>query len=473
MENSYSSYADSGDSSPRSREIDCENHSWDEPASYKVKLMCSYGGKIQPRPHDNQLTYVGGETKILAVDRGIKFPGIINKVSVICDADVTLKYQLPGEDLDALVSVTNDEDLEHMMVEFDRLYRASTKPARLRLFLFPVKSSAPSSFGAKDPKTNQQWFVDALNSAQIQQSIDSSSSPPASETPSNPDFLFGLDKGFAPTSPVSKLQDPTLESTVLEPLPVEIPVRLDSGREDRYIGEEQVVSPVEIQRQIHELQRLQIGSQEQSVFYRNNDDNLTRAYPGDYYVPKIPENTVPVGGPLKVPVAPVPPSVSVPAAYWPERHITAPPPPVSGADHPVYLIPAPSGYYQPPTTVRKVAGQGYYAMPRDVYREPPVYNVAPQQAQQRMVAGYGESVGMVRPPVVGGGIAMADGSYTQVAYDSAGRQVYYTAAPGGVIPSSFPTVTAGGAMDLRQQIGPIISNQEGKIPIPKPTQASV
>nr|POF08227.1 hypothetical protein CFP56_63668 [Quercus suber] len=77
--------------------------------------MSSYNGKIQPRPHDNQLTYVGGETKILAVDRSIKFNAIKSKLSLICnDADLCFKYQLVGEDLDALTFVTNDEDLEHI-----------------------------------------------------------------------------------------------------------------------------------------------------------------------------------------------------------------------------------------------------------------------------------------------------------------------------------------------------------------------
>nr|TKR99235.1 hypothetical protein D5086_0000196240 [Populus alba] len=66
--------------------------------------MCSDGGKIQPRLHDNQLAYIGGDTRILSVDH----------------------------DVDALISVTSDEDLEHMMIEFDRLHRASAKAAKLR-----------------------------------------------------------------------------------------------------------------------------------------------------------------------------------------------------------------------------------------------------------------------------------------------------------------------------------------------------
>ncbi|MBA0775728.1 hypothetical protein Gotri_010843, partial [Gossypium trilobum] len=151
MENfSYSSYPESGESSPISREIDSENQSWDDPPStnatannngnYRVKFLCSYGGKIQPRSHDNQLAYVGGDTKILAVDRNIKFSTMIAKLSSLCggDSEVCFKYQLPGEDLDALITVTNDEDLDHMMLEYDRLHRGSAKPARLRLFFFPL-----------------------------------------------------------------------------------------------------------------------------------------------------------------------------------------------------------------------------------------------------------------------------------------------------------------------------------------------
>ena len=152
MENNYSfnSYPDSGDSSPRSREIYFENPTpWEEQSqqsqNYKVKFMCSYGGKIHPRPHDNQLSYIGGETKILAVDRNLKFPIMISKLSTLCgDTDVLFKYQLLGEDLDALISVTNDDDLEHMMHEYDRLYRAFAKPARMRLFIFSVNPSHAS-----------------------------------------------------------------------------------------------------------------------------------------------------------------------------------------------------------------------------------------------------------------------------------------------------------------------------------------
>ncbi|KAF8369441.1 hypothetical protein HHK36_032542 [Tetracentron sinense] len=467
MENySYSSYPDSGDSSPRSREIDCENPSWDETLpNYKVKFMCSYGGKIQPRSHDNQLAYVGGDTKILAVDRTIRFSGIVSKLSSLCDSDVCFKYQLPGEDLDALISVTNDEDLEHMMLEYDRLHRATAKPARLRLFLFSLNSSAPTSFGSNEPKNERQWFVDVLNSVPIQSP--DASSPPTAVAPSNPDFLFGLDKGQA-APPAAKLQDPTPESAAPEVPPVEIPAGSDSGKEDRGIGTEPIVDPVDIQRQIQELQRLQIASQEQAMLQRKSDDNLARPYPGDYYVPKIQEKTPPVPSPV-----PMTAPVSLPTAYWQERHMTTGGYPATaaatGQEQPVYLIPAQAGMYQTPTSrpVTGQVGQGYYQMQRmvqDVYREPPMYNVVPPPLQQQKVGAYPEGVGMVR--AAGGGMGLAEAGYTQMAYDSAGRQVYYTTAPGGMVPP-YQTVTAA-SVDGRQT-GAL--NQEGKVS--KTSQASV
>jgi hypothetical protein len=40
-----------------------------------IKFLCSYGGKILPRYTDGDLRYVGGLTRVLAVDRSISFAG--------------------------------------------------------------------------------------------------------------------------------------------------------------------------------------------------------------------------------------------------------------------------------------------------------------------------------------------------------------------------------------------------------------
>ncbi|KAB1200412.1 hypothetical protein CJ030_MR0G007423 [Morella rubra] len=470
MENySYSSYPDSEVSSPRSREIECENASWDEPPqpaslNYKVKFMCSYGGKIQPRPHDNQLAYVGGETKILAVERTIKFSSFKSKLSsLIPGADaVCIKYQLPGEDLDALISVTTDEDLEHMMLEYDRLYRASAKPARLRLFLFRLipaaPTPAPTSFGSsnlpseQEPKSEGQWFVDALNSVQID-----GSSPPA-----NPDFLFGLEKGLFPAT---KSQDLSPPPTVPDVVTKDVSAGSDCGSEDRHVVGEPLVSPTEIQRQIQELQRLQIAANhEQTMFQRKSDEGNPRAYPGDYYVQKGPEKmSTSLAAPMPVPV-----QVPFQPTYLPERHMTAGgyhPMAASGTDHQqqVYLISTPGGVYQAVRPMTGPVGQPYYGVQRMVtesYREQPVYNAVPQQ-QPKVVGGAYSTEGSVQ--VMPQQQQQTEPGYAQVGYDSTGRQVYYT-AQGGVVPS-YQTVV----VDPRQGGGGSGgSNQEGKV-VAKPS----
>ncbi|KAM7479062.1 hypothetical protein LguiA_027275 [Lonicera macranthoides] len=446
MENySYTtSYPESGDSSPRSREIEFENPPpWEEqnPSTYKVKFMCSYGGKIQPRPHDNQLSYMGGETKILAVDHNIKFSSLAAKLSAICDTDACFKYQLPGEDLDALISVTNDDDLEHMMHEYDRLYRASPKPARLRLFLFPANSqslpaTATQSLDSSEGKLEREQFVDALNSAPIQQP------PPLPPLipPSNAEVLFGIEKGMPPPPVPSKLLDPITDSVVPE-TQILVPA-----------VDEQVIGTDPIHKHIQDMQRLRIA-EEQAVYRRKSDENLAAAFSGDYYVQKMPEKASPTALQGTVPV-----TLPIPAGYWPENQIPTGvyPPTTVGADQQVYMIQAPAGvYHAPMSRMAGPNGQGYYTMQRmqpEIYREQPVYNVVlpPQSAaaqptlqpqQLPKPAGYSDGgFGMVRPTTTGGGIVVTESGYAQVAYDGAGgRQVYYT-PQGGVVAAQASAV---------------------------------
>jgi len=192
-----SGYPDSLSSSPRSRETDSEQR-WeaaDSTGGSRVRLMCSYGGKILPRPHDNQLSYVGGDTRILAVDRNIRFSGMIGKLSSIWGNSVSFKYQLPNEDLDALVSVTNDEDLENMMAEYDRLQKMGYRFSRLRLFVFANKPDGASSQGSMgslmEETKRENWFVDALNVGPVSRS---ETAPQGGPWMNNmPDYLFGLE----------------------------------------------------------------------------------------------------------------------------------------------------------------------------------------------------------------------------------------------------------------------------------------
>lgn len=121
----------------------------------KIRLLCSYGGRILPRPNDGKLRYVGGETRIISIRKNLAFDELVKKTTAICNQPHTIKYQLPEEDLDALVSVSSDEDLQHMIEEYHDLGKCSQ---RLRLFLVPcADSEGPCSF---EGMTLQQSEVD-------------------------------------------------------------------------------------------------------------------------------------------------------------------------------------------------------------------------------------------------------------------------------------------------------------------------
>ncbi|THG13127.1 hypothetical protein TEA_008642 [Camellia sinensis var. sinensis] len=108
-------------------------------AAANIKFLCSYGGKILPRYPDGKLRYHGGETRVLAVDRSNSFAELMVKMGELCGGtSVSLRCQLPTEDLDALVSITSDEDLSNLIEEYDR---ASSPPLKIRAFLSLPKSA--------------------------------------------------------------------------------------------------------------------------------------------------------------------------------------------------------------------------------------------------------------------------------------------------------------------------------------------
>lgn len=475
MENhSHSSFHDSRNSSPSSHDVDNENPPWDEPPTgittnnnHKVKFMCSYGGNVQFRPHDNQLAYVGGDTKIITVDRNIKFSAIMAKLSSLCNGnvDIIFKYQLPGEDLDALISVTNDEDLEHMMAEYDQCLRASAKPARLRLFLFPPNPSASANFGPSNLKPEQQWFVDALNSVHIPHV--EVSSPSATVSAKSPDFLFGLDNRYS-VVPAAKMPDSVSPppSNVPHAAAKDAPGGTDGGSEDRQVVGEPAVSPTKIQKPIEELQRLHFGNNEQ-ILQRESDEGNGRF-----------NTTVDVYNSQKNPEKPQPPPaqsgpapVSIPApagVYLPERHMASAGYSLAASatvtEQPLYLIATPAVMYHA-TTLRAVTGpvgQPYYGVPRMVPAAE-FYNGAPSASlsisnshSQSIIGAKAETTGTV-PTKVG----VAEPGYVQVVYDSSGRQIYFAApAWGGMVPP-YQEVTAGA--DGTQGGGGAV-NQDPKVP---------
>ncbi|KAM1032466.1 hypothetical protein ACFX2I_036050 [Malus domestica] len=128
----------------------------------KVKFLCSFGGKILPRPSDGRLRYVGGETRMIRLNRDIFWQDLMQKMLTIYDQTRAIKYQLPGEDLDALVSVSCDEDLQNMMDEFNGLQDGgSQKP---RVFLFSHVDLEDSQYGVESVDGDSEiQYVVAVN----------------------------------------------------------------------------------------------------------------------------------------------------------------------------------------------------------------------------------------------------------------------------------------------------------------------
>uniref|UniRef100_A0A2P2K7M1 PB1 domain-containing protein n=1 Tax=Rhizophora mucronata TaxID=61149 RepID=A0A2P2K7M1_RHIMU len=172
-------YPDSIDSSPRSRTTDSYFEDPPPPlsssSSSKLRLMCSYGGHIVPRPHDKSLCYVGGDTRIVVVDRHTSLSSLCQRLanSLLNGRPFILKYQLPSEDLDSLITVSTDEDFDNMIDEYDRTNNNSinnnnvhsSKSPRLRLFLFPLKPETSHSIGPilESSFKTEDWFLNALN----------------------------------------------------------------------------------------------------------------------------------------------------------------------------------------------------------------------------------------------------------------------------------------------------------------------
>lgn len=129
----------------------------------KLKAMCSFGGKILPRPSDGKLRYVGGETRVIRIRKDITWKVLWQKVVAIYDLTHIVKYQLPGEDFDALVTVSCDEDLQNMLEECNVLEDGDSSK-KLRIFLFSISDldDAHSSLTNSDVDSEYQYVV-AIN----------------------------------------------------------------------------------------------------------------------------------------------------------------------------------------------------------------------------------------------------------------------------------------------------------------------
>ncbi|XP_058074550.1 uncharacterized protein LOC131223234 isoform X2 [Magnolia sinica] len=113
-----------------------------QPSAQKLKVLCSFNGAFRHSPPSGKLRYVGGETRIISIDRGVRISRLLSKISELCPKypSISLKYQLPepgcGRDRDVppLMSILSDEDLRYMIEEHDRM-ASGGKNVRLRVFV--------------------------------------------------------------------------------------------------------------------------------------------------------------------------------------------------------------------------------------------------------------------------------------------------------------------------------------------------
>ncbi|KAI3801126.1 hypothetical protein L1987_29229 [Smallanthus sonchifolius] len=137
----------------------------DDRQSGKIKFICSSGGKILPRPSDGKLRYVGGETRIVSIQKNISWEELVKRTNEFCNQPYTIKYQLPGEDLDALISVSSNEDLQNMIEEYKGLGNLDGS-MRLRIFLIPLSESEVTCTIEANPNQQQNpdyQYVVAVN----------------------------------------------------------------------------------------------------------------------------------------------------------------------------------------------------------------------------------------------------------------------------------------------------------------------
>nr|XP_043635679.1 serine/threonine-protein kinase CLA4 [Erigeron canadensis] len=185
----------------------------------KIKFLCSAGGKILPRPSDGKLRYVGGETHIFSIQKNMSFAEFVKRTSEFCSQPYTIKYQLPGEDLDSLISVGSDEDLQNMIEEFNGL-GSRDGSSRLRIFLVPLSESESviTSEASANLQTNSDFqYVAAVNGIVDNDSIRNNDAHIKSSLDQNPSLPINHSPFFNTLEDLDVLNNSNVTPNVSEP----------------------------------------------------------------------------------------------------------------------------------------------------------------------------------------------------------------------------------------------------------------
>ena len=127
------------------------------------------------------------------------------KLEELCGSAVRhLRCQLPAEDLDALVSITSDEDLANLIEEYDLAAASPPSPLKIRVFLSPPRP--PNKLSATPPPSVSKSAYSSSSSSASSSSSSSSSSSycSATGTAGSGGHGFGSGRRFKAAAPAAE-----------------------------------------------------------------------------------------------------------------------------------------------------------------------------------------------------------------------------------------------------------------------------
>ncbi|CAD6223050.1 unnamed protein product [Miscanthus lutarioriparius] len=108
--------------------------------STRMKFLCNFGGRFLPRPVDGKLRYVGGEKHLIQISQRLSWQELISKTTKLIRQAHIVKYHLPGECVNVLISVSSDDDVQHMIDECIVLEESKERPTMYPYLLMKMMS---------------------------------------------------------------------------------------------------------------------------------------------------------------------------------------------------------------------------------------------------------------------------------------------------------------------------------------------
>ncbi|XP_022144813.1 uncharacterized protein LOC111014405 isoform X2 [Momordica charantia] len=146
--------------------------------SKKLKLLISFNGAFRLHPPTGNVRYVGGETRIVSLDRNAGFSKLRSKVSDLCPnaSSFSLRYQYhdsessrSDSDERPLVLIDSEDDFRCMIDEYDKFVRYDDR-ARLRVFVC-TKSSMNCEFRRQNAAFAPRGERDGSSAARLHETV--------------------------------------------------------------------------------------------------------------------------------------------------------------------------------------------------------------------------------------------------------------------------------------------------------------